>query len=70
MFHHSIYYQTVSVWDWTINGDMPMCSVVLDDNFGKQVGYEHLKVNKQEHSLGMGGPGTPPPPLQWDDFFF
>ncbi|PFX32907.1 WD repeat-containing protein 66 [Stylophora pistillata] len=28
--------QTVSVWDWTVNGDMPMCSVVLGDDFGKQ----------------------------------
>ena len=29
--------QTVSVWDWTTNGDTPTCSVTLDDNFGKQV---------------------------------
>ena len=27
----------MSVWDWTTNGEAPMCSATLDDNFGKQV---------------------------------
>ena len=29
--------QEVSVWDWTVNGETPMCSVTLQDNFRLQV---------------------------------
>jgi len=48
---HLVFFQTVSVWDWTTNGETPMCSVVLDDNFGKQVGGERLKKLKLERTF-------------------
>ena len=39
------------MWDWTTNGETPMCSVVLDDNFGKQVRGERLKKLKLKREL-------------------
>lgn len=32
-------FQVVSVWDWTSNGDTPLCSATLDGDFGMQVGF-------------------------------
>lgn len=39
--------QTVSVWDWTNNGETPMCSVTLDGDFGKQT---YITFNAEDSS--------------------
>lgn len=39
--------QTVSVWDWTNNGETPMCSATLDGNFGKQT---YITFNPEDSS--------------------
>ena len=32
-----IYLQTLSVWDWTVEGESPLCSVDLSPDYGVQV---------------------------------
>lgn len=39
--------QTVSVWDWTNNGETPICSATLDGNFGKQT---YITFNPEDSS--------------------
>ncbi|XP_015760219.1 PREDICTED: WD repeat-containing protein 66-like [Acropora digitifera] len=39
--------QTVSVWDWTNNGETPMCSATLDGDFGKQT---YITFNAEDSS--------------------
>ncbi|XP_071509123.1 cilia- and flagella-associated protein 251-like [Diadema antillarum] len=39
--------QTLSIWDWTTDGDTPVCSVELGESYGQQT---YVMFNPEDHS--------------------
>ena len=46
LYHSGIYYyyKVLAIWDWTVEGEVPVCSVMLDQKFGIQVGRFFIHV--------------------------